>query len=101
MQQRYRLGRPVEIRSVGKQVELYKIGQLSHLTWRWRASTRRHAMNHDSTKATGLGVEGPGIDSAIVVMPTISRFLARRDQAVTAPECVAVAPSSDRMLNVR
>jgi hypothetical protein len=66
--QRYRLGGPVEIRSVGKQVELYKIGHGSHLAWRWRASTRHHAINHDSTKATGLGVEGSGINGAFVVL---------------------------------
>jgi len=74
---RYRLGKPVEIRSVGKQVELYKIGHGSHLAWRWRVSTRRHAVNQDSTKATGLGVEGSGIEGAFVVIHTISSFPGR------------------------
>jgi hypothetical protein len=31
-------------------------------------------MNQDSTKATGLGVAGSGIDGAFVVMATISGF---------------------------
>ena len=74
---RYRLGKPVEIRSVGKQVELHKIGHGSHLAWCWRASSTHHAMNQDSMKATGLGVEGSGIDSAFVMIPTISGFPAR------------------------
>ena len=76
MQQRYRLGRPVEIRSVGKQVELYRIGHRPHLAWHWRASTTRHAMNQDSMKATGLGVEGSGINGAFVVIHTIRGFSA-------------------------
>ena len=33
-------------------------------------------MNHDSTKATGLGVEGSGINGAFVVIHTIRGFSA-------------------------